>query len=140
MDYYGFCEDGDLDPFFYLSQGEFDELSGFVDNGLTAAEACCACGGAGLDGDEIVDQLRQWRLVVYGREVGNGDTSKNPTSMPSLAVSSAPATPTSTTASPLEATGMPIQNSTAASGAHHAAGQHCRSLVLILAGLGLIGG
>jgi hypothetical protein len=133
LEYYGYCEAGVLDPFVYLTPEEFDELSVFVDNGLTAAEACCACGGAGLDSDEIDDQLRQWRLVVYGRD---GDTSKNPTSMPSLAVSSAPApaTPISTTA-----TGMATQNSTAVSGAHYAAGQDCRSLVLLLAVLGLVG-
>jgi hypothetical protein len=66
LESFGYCADGVLDPFFYLYQEEFDEFSVFVDNGLTAAEACCACGGAGLDGDEIVDQLRQWRLIVYG--------------------------------------------------------------------------
>jgi hypothetical protein len=51
------CADGAIDPFGVLTSDQLAYVSGFEDNGRTAAEACCACGGAGLNCDEIVDQL-----------------------------------------------------------------------------------
>jgi subtilisin-like proprotein convertase family protein len=73
----GLCEDGVLDPYDQLAGSDdgYDFFFGFVDNGLLAEDACCACGG-GTRTDDIIDQLRQWRLVIYGH------SSKEQTGVP----------------------------------------------------------
>ena len=79
------CVDGSLDPFGQLPSEDFEILFGHVVNGVTAEEACCACGG-GLGEDEVVDELRQWRVIVYGRELESDDLFSAPTisSRPSI--------------------------------------------------------
>jgi subtilisin-like proprotein convertase family protein len=59
------CADGQLDPTGALSLADYITLFSHQDDGLLAEEACCACGG-GLTTSEVVDQLKQWTLTVYG--------------------------------------------------------------------------
>lgn len=59
------CVDGELDPNGVLSDSNYRVMFNYVNNNLTASEACCACGG-GIGTNDVVDQLRQWRLIVYG--------------------------------------------------------------------------
>jgi subtilisin-like proprotein convertase family protein len=67
------CVDGALNP--TADTGQLYLLLSFEDHGRDIAEACCLCGG-GLSTNAFEDQLRQWRIVVYGREI------ENPTSVP----------------------------------------------------------
>jgi kexin len=76
FEFEGFCVDGGVD------EGELEYYNSaylqsiFDTNGLSFADACCACGGGqtrSSNGNVFVDQLIQWRLVIYGRLVdGNG--------------------------------------------------------------------
>jgi subtilisin family serine protease len=101
-----YCSESVLDPLDKLDTGSFNLLFGHVDNDRTAAEACCACGG-GINTNDVVDQLRQWRIVVYGREFGSltrqDDSSSSPTNAPT-------AQPTRETVS---VTGSPTESSIA---------------------------
>jgi subtilisin family serine protease len=72
----------------------FDDLLQLTDNGFTVEEACCACGG-GFRTNDFDDVLRQWRIVVYGREVGfvpelSTIPSDYPSNLPSTKPSSIP--------------------------------------------------
>ena len=77
-----FCIDGALDP--TADPQQLDLLLSLRDHGRDIAEACCVCGG-GLSTKEFVDQLRQWKIVVYGREIENPTIvpTKTPTNAPS---------------------------------------------------------
>lgn len=78
-----FCVDGDLHRTEENTE-QLDLLLSFIDRGRTIAEACCICGG-GLstnNSEEAEDQLRQWQIVVYGREVGNPYPSSVPSKAP----------------------------------------------------------
>jgi hypothetical protein len=70
-DYVGnfeYCVDGALNT--TADKKQLDLLLSFEDNGRDIVEACCICGG-GLSTNAFEDQLRQWRIVVYGREIEN---------------------------------------------------------------------
>jgi len=77
----GWCADGVRNP-----AGDLDEnLAKFLfdsvaDDGRTSQDACCACGG-GFNADDVTE-LRQWRLVIYGRSQ-DGSTSQAPVESPS---------------------------------------------------------
>lgn len=90
-----YCLDGELDPSNVLRQSSFNYIFNALDNGRTAADACCPCGG-GIDRDQISDRLRQWRLVVYGREGEFGFTNQVATLPPSATPSQLPSTTPST--------------------------------------------
>jgi subtilisin-like proprotein convertase family protein len=63
---YEYCVDGTLDAADMQANGEAYILDIVDDDeGITASQACCACGG-GRTGSNFVNQLVQWRLVVYG--------------------------------------------------------------------------
>jgi hypothetical protein len=56
--------DGTLDPLAYNAIFSVPDSRGFV-----PAEACCGCGG-GKPVSHVADQIKQWRLVVYGTSNG----------------------------------------------------------------------
>jgi len=78
------CVDGQLDPYNLLDVAEYEEVFNHQSNGLLASEACCACGG-GLNTNEVVDQLEQWTLAIYGTD----DSVRHPLA-PSPAPNAAP--------------------------------------------------
>jgi hypothetical protein len=63
-----FCQNGSISQELF-GDGSRDALREATDNGLTLEQACCSCGG-GINTTDIEDILRQWRLFVYGRDVG----------------------------------------------------------------------
>jgi kexin len=72
----GYCVDGSVDEV-ELEYYNSAYLRSILDtDGLSFVDACCACGGGQTrtsNGNVFVDQLIQWRLVIYGRLVdGNG--------------------------------------------------------------------
>ncbi len=92
----GLCANGVPDPNTF-GTGEMMDLLNFQYGGFTMEDACCACGG-GFTTNDYEDQLRQWRLVIYGRsktcddEVGNLTTTASllPSNVTSFTPSSAP--------------------------------------------------
>ena len=60
------CKDGKV-----LNPAVFDEVD--EENGTTAAEACCACGGGTPLPD--VDVLRGWRMIIYGHTLEGNATN-----------------------------------------------------------------
>jgi subtilisin-like proprotein convertase family protein len=60
------CVDGILDPTNLLDDVAYDTFFNEPSDGLFPSDACCACGG-GIISNSFNDQLRQWRLVVYGQ-------------------------------------------------------------------------
>eukprot|EP00934_Nitzschia_sp_Nitz4_P002403 Nitzschia sp. Nitz4//scaffold272_size25479//3836//8863//NITZ4_008307-RA/size25479-processed-gene-0.9-mRNA-1//-1//CDS//3329545219//2398//frame0 len=96
------CVDGELDPTGLLSENNYYVIFNYVSNGLKSTEACCACGG-GLGSDEVVDQLIQWTLIVYGSASPTTTTTSAPTSngtkTPGVATVSPTSTNTTSTAS-----------------------------------------
>lgn len=75
MAYNEFCVNGSLNGLVA------NDLLTLQDNGRTIQTACCECGG-GVSPTNISlsNELRQWRLVVYGRE---GIATRTPTDLPS---------------------------------------------------------
>lgn len=87
---YEMCKLGGLDEDFFAS-GAFDSLLQAEDNGSTMEAACCACGGGILRSD-YGDKLRQWRLVIYGREPQDeaASPSRVASAIPSVVLSAVP--------------------------------------------------
>jgi hypothetical protein len=78
----------DAEARFYCRDGELNDatpevfLAATTDEGRTAAEACCACGG-GLSTNDFVDLIVKWRIAVYGRSYNAQPTiSPKPTINP----------------------------------------------------------
>jgi subtilisin-like proprotein convertase family protein len=61
FEWYGYCENGSMNKYFDIFTDQ-DETSRLIASG-----ACCACGG-GIDTTYFVDQLRRWRIVIYGHQ------------------------------------------------------------------------
>jgi hypothetical protein len=82
----GACGNGVLNPDGLVDQVDMDYLISLQDDGILATEACCACGGAGVTRSDVVDQLHQWSLVVYGHWTGEDGnirpSSEQPTALP----------------------------------------------------------
>lgn len=110
----GLCINGAPDPATFGS-GEDNELLTFRFEGFTMQEACCACGG-GFTTNDFQDTLRQWRLVVYGRDgdceveksepVWNLTESVYPSNTPTRAPSEIPA-PKPTSKAPTKSSDPP---------------------------------
>jgi subtilisin-like proprotein convertase family protein len=88
---YELCVNGTAGLNFFL---DFPGAVGLSDSslsnedGLTPADACCACGG-GLAATSVQDQLVSWRLVVYGNDpelVQSSPSGSAPTSVPTQVV------------------------------------------------------
>lgn len=80
-----YCFNGTLDPTNELrDDGLYDDIFLAKDNETVASDACCACGG-GMNADTVVDQLSQWRLVVYGQQNGTfeEEVDQPPVALPS---------------------------------------------------------
>jgi hypothetical protein len=74
---FGLCSDGTANE----TNPDFGYFLQYEDQGLTFLDACCECGG-GVTEPDYVDELIQWRLVVYGRSVSDTPTDP-PTDAPS---------------------------------------------------------
>jgi subtilisin family serine protease len=87
----GYCSDGNIFPE-NVDPGEATFLAGATSetpsNGLTLAEACCACGG-GNPASTIENKIQQWRIVVYGREILSPPTEA-PTAAPTTTTTITP--------------------------------------------------
>jgi subtilisin family serine protease len=68
------CINGTEGPKLFTYFPDAVGLSDYIfanEDGLTPADACCACGG-GVPATSLRDQLRSWRLVVFGNDPGLG--------------------------------------------------------------------
>jgi hypothetical protein len=101
----------DAEALYYCRDGELIDatpegfLAATTDEGRTAAEACCACGG-GLSTNDFVDLIVKWRIAVYGRSYNAQPTISpeptiNPTQSPGQVIppGSSGTTPTESSSS-----------------------------------------
>lgn len=104
LEFMGYCQNGQVDPFGLVNPSVYDYIFAYQDEGVLAQQACCACGG-GLTADKVSDLLKQWTLVIYGRDrlestpsraPGSPPTSKAPTTKAPNSVASSPQGPTPT--------------------------------------------
>ncbi|KAG7362898.1 subtilase family protease [Nitzschia inconspicua] len=89
-----YCEGGRSDPYrIAQSNGEGTVIFSHLYMGLTAEEACCACGG-GVEMSELSDTLREWELVIYGERSSDDDiVTTSPTIAQSFPPSHLPSVP-----------------------------------------------
>jgi len=117
-----YCEDGFVDPYGKAAfSGEYDLIFFETYNGLTAKEACCACGG-GANVDSLSDSLIEWKLAVYGRSDDTAQVTPSPTDAPTVptaapttsvpAGTNRPTTETTLATSPTEVAAIPANGDT----------------------------
>lgn len=93
LDANGACINGEFVPdaeYFTSNPGRYEEVTQAKSetNGLTAAQACCVCGGGVTE-----EVLRDWDITVFGRHLDEpvGPTTSNaPTALPSISPSTSP--------------------------------------------------
>jgi len=73
----GVCVDGEAGPFAATIGKPLTEFTSDAD-GISATEACCACGG-GVAATDFPDLLKSWTLVVYGHD---GESPLPPSPVP----------------------------------------------------------